>query len=228
MTTHTRLPVFTFMTAVVSSLMLTGCIIHVGASDSKGGYSYDDGSSYTSTNKSVQVSKGRTVDDVSSVNGSVTIENDVTADEISTVNGRIRIGDGVSASSVEGVNGKIEIGDNFKASESVETVNGSISIEQNSEIEEGVETVNGNITLEGVRVGENLKTKNGSIYLLDNTKVMGDVIFEKKPNQNKSWNQGKPLLKVDKSSNIEGRIIVYTDIEFDFADASLMEKVERR
>jgi DUF4097 and DUF4098 domain-containing protein YvlB len=228
MTTPTKLPVFTFIAVIMSSVMLAGCIIHVGASDKDGGYSYDNGRDYSSTNKSVKVAEGLEVEDISSVNGSVTVSDKVSADEVSAVNGRIRIGDGVSVSSVEGVNGKIDIGSNFSAKESVETVNGNITIDENSRVGKNVETVNGNIKLEGVAVNNNLSTKNGNIYLTNNTVVSGDVIFRGKTNKNQSWKNSPPVLKVDETSDIKGKIIVYRDVEFDFADESMMSKVERR
>ncbi len=227
MTKYTLLPVYTFMGLIVTSVLLAGCVIHVGASDGNGGYSSGNNSSYSSTNKSVSVGEGLNVGDVSSVNGSVTLSNSVIAKEVSSVNGRVKIGDNVTVSSVELVNGKVSIGENFSAAESVETVNGNITIGKKSSVAQNIETVNGNIELTGVSVGQDVETTNGSVYLNDGSVVNGDVIFEGKAKKN-NWRNRPPVLKVDANSDIKGKIIIFKEVEFDFADSAMLDKVERR
>jgi acyl-[acyl carrier protein]--UDP-N-acetylglucosamine O-acyltransferase len=228
MTKQTKHSVYAFIGLTVSSVLLAGCVIHVGASDNDGRYSYQDERSLNTSNKSVSVAEGLVVADVSSVNGSVTIKDNVEAQDVSNVNGSIRIGDKVSVASIESVNGSVKTGDHFTASGAVETVNGSIRIEDNSSIAASIETVNGNITLENVSVGQNVVTINGNVHLLDETIIKGDVIFQGKPNNNNTWNKRPPTLKIDADSNIQGKIIVYKEVDFDFANKALMNKVERR
>lgn len=225
MTKHTKLSVYAFITFTVSSIFLAGCVIHVGASD--GSYDYDGKRGYNTTNKSVSVAKGLNVGEVSSVNGSVTLNDSVSAEAVSSVNGRISISDNVSVESVEIVNGRIKIGESFNSSGSIETVNGKISIDQNSVVGGSVETVNGDISLSGVTISNNVESVNGSIYLLEGTLVKGDVVFEGKPNKN-NWKNSPPVLKLDANSDIQGNIIVYKEVEFDFANPALLNKVERR
>ncbi|MBT1451835.1 hypothetical protein KJ365_13160 [Glaciecola sp. XM2] len=227
MTKRMKLPVYGFIGIIAATLILTGCIIHVGASDGKGAYTYTDGDDYTSTNKSVKVAKGLTVGEVSSVNGSLSLDDNVTAEEVSNVNGRIRIGDNVTVESVSIVNGSINIGEGFSASEDVSTVNGNINIEQNSNVGASITTVNGDVDLDNVTVAENIVTVNGDIALLNGTIVEGDVRFERKPQRNNRSNR-PPTLKVDASSQIRGAIIIYDEVNFEFADPTLMDKVQRR
>lgn len=227
MTKHIKFPIYGFIGLVASMFMLAGCIIHVGASDGNGEYSYTSDKDYSSTNKSVSVASGKNVGDVSSVNGSVTIADGVTAQEVSNVNGRIEIGDNVSVESVSIVNGRISIGDNFKSTGSVETVNGNIDIDEGSQVGDSIETVNGDINLDGVKVAKDIVTVNGDLHLKSGTIIEGDVRFEGKPS-NSNWRASSPTLSVDEGAEIRGKIIIYKDVEFKFADPSMMEKVERR
>jgi hypothetical protein len=227
MTNQTRLPVYAFIGLISLSVMLAGCIIHVGARDAGSTFTYSIDDDYSTTNKSVKIPKGSAVQDVSSVNGAVTLADEVTAEELSNVNGSITIGNKVTVRGIETVNGKIQIGDNFSATESIETVNGKIAIGNHGKVSKNIETVNGNIELNKVIVGQDIETTNGSVYLMDESVVQGDVIFEGKPSKN-NRNKRPPVLKVDASSTIQGKIIVYKEVEFDFASAELLNKVERR
>lgn len=194
-------------------------------------YAYGSDQDYTSVNKRISVTSGSVAEEISSVNGSVSVGDSVTADEISSVNGKITVGTSVTADEVSTVNGKIEIGSNAQIKQSVEAVNGKIEIDTGSEIGENVSTVNGSIELTGVSVGRNVKSVNGNIYLQDGTTVKGDVIIggQHSNNQwNKSWNNKPPKLVVDATSTIDGKIIIYREVDFDFADASLASKVDDR
>ncbi|MEM0910571.1 MAG: hypothetical protein AAGJ37_06320 [Pseudomonadota bacterium] len=186
---------------------------------------------YTTVNKRVSVESGVVTDEISSVNGRVTVGDNVTADEISSVNGKVLIGNGVNAGEVSTVNGKIEISDDVSVRKSVEAVNGTIKIDAGSNIGEDVSTVNGTISLSEVTVERMVKTINGSIYLTDGTSVKGDIVIGA-PNSNKRWNKGwngrPPKLLIDANSTVDGKIIVYREVEYDFVDSSLMDKVEDR
>lgn len=230
MTTKTKLLGYGLIALFSSSLMLSGCIIHVGGHDdgdqenaSRRVSNYD----YTATNKSVKVSEGLTVKRVSSVNGTVSIEDNVTATHVSNVNGRISIANNVSVDRVKIINGNISIGDGFRAREFVETVNGNISIDEASTVGNNIASVNGNIDLDNVYVGGNIETKNGNVYLLNGTVIEGDVVFAGRPNSNNIRNR-PPTLKIDSDSLIKGQIIVYKEVNFEFSDPYLMDKVQKR
>ncbi|WP_395339339.1 hypothetical protein PN836_014275 [Ningiella sp. W23] len=240
MKNYLKLPVLGFIAAISSSIMVSGCIIHVGANDLEGGYSFDSETwdsgvsedesgkrTYSSTNKSIKVGEGKSVGDISSVNGSVKVEDGVSASEVSNVNGRIDIGNNVSVRNVDLVNGRIRIGEDFRSTGSIESVNGEITIDAGGNVGGSVETVNGDIVLKQVDVATNVSTVNGDIDLRNGSVVRGDVVFSGKPNNN-SWRQNPPKLSVDASSVIEGNIIVEKEVEFDFDDESLMDKVIRR
>ncbi len=186
---------------------------------------------YTTLNKKVNVDSGVMTDEISSVNGKVSVGNNVTAGEISSVNGKLDIGDGVNADEISTVNGKIDIGNNAIVRTSVEAVNGKIEINAGSDIGQDVATVNGSVALSGTTVGNRVKTVNGSIFLKDSTLVKGDVVIGG-PNSNKgwknSWNGKPPKLVIDANSTVEGKIIIYREVEFDFVDSTLMDKVEDR
>nr|WP_136251225.1 hypothetical protein [Ningiella ruwaisensis] len=212
---------------VICTFLLASCVIHVGASDAYSKNEQGEGRSYSATNKSVRIDEGLSVSDVSSVNGSVTLESGVQADEVSSVNGKVTIGDRVNVDSVEVVNGRITIGSDFLSEDSVESVNGRISIEENSRVGKNIETVNGDIELEGVTVGRDIITVNGDILLSDGSVVEGDIRFEGKPNNN-SYRSKPPVLRIDASSTVKGQIIIYKEVEFDFADEELASKVVRK
>lgn len=219
---------FALISLVSSSVLLSGCIIHVG-SDGPEFSTIADRSSrdFTKTNKSVTVPSALNVEEVSSVNGSVTIKDRVSATQVSNVNGRVSVGNNVSVESIETVNGSIKIGSDFSSQGNIETVNGALSIKQRSTVGGSVETVNGDINLNNVEISKNITTVNGSIYLKQGSVVNGDIVFRGKPNNNKA-RYNPPELKIDASSVVNGNIIVYKEVEFDFADASLMDKVIKR
>ncbi|GLR69347.1 hypothetical protein [Agaribacter marinus] len=248
---QTKTPVFTFISAVVASFLLAGCVIHVGASDYEDNHEkkhyYKSSNSYTSANKSVNVQDGVTTDEISSTNGSVRVGNrvtakeitsnngsldigdDVTADEISSVNGTIRIGEGASiARNIEGVNGKVVIDDNASVGQNIETINGKIKVGNNSKVKGKIETVNGSIELSGTTVDKNIETVNGNIYVQNGSHVKGDIILSGKRKRNSSWYNKPSKVVIDSSSSVDGKIIVYREVEFEFDDESLMSKVERR
>ena len=222
----TRTPVMAFITTVTTTILLAGCVVHIEAKDGNRDIQQD----YTSLNKRVSVPPGAHVNEISSFNGRVDVADDITADNISTVNGKIEVSDNVTARAISTVNGKITIGSNAKVKDSVETVNGKIEIGHGSSVGRNVSTVNGKIDLTQVTVGRDVETVNGNIELRAATVVKGDIIMGSSDNNhNHGYYQKRPLvLRIDSSSTVEGNIIIYRDIEFDFKDESLRSKIINR
>ncbi|MFT4938201.1 MAG: hypothetical protein ACI88A_001225 [Paraglaciecola sp.] len=212
---------------IFTSTLTTGCIIHVG-SDGHGGHNNGDVSSVFGR---LEVGKGKQVGDVSSVNGGVTILDHVSAEEVDSVNGNIEIGSNVSVDSVETVNGSIETGHNFIAQGSISAVNGNISILADSTIDGDISTVNGDIKLNKVTVGADINTHNGSIYLTNNSVVSGNIVYEARDTNSWGWardNDKTPTLKIDESSNVQGKIILNRKVRLEIKSSALREKVELR
>ncbi|MFT6086056.1 MAG: hypothetical protein ACJAWT_001306 [Glaciecola sp.] len=218
-----RRPIYSFIGITLISLSLGGCIIHVNAKNKDGdkdSYSSD----VTSTNKSVKVAEGRTVEDVGSVNGSVVIKDNVTAKHVSNTNGRISIGNNVSVDSVDAVNGQIKIGERFVAKEGVSTVNGQIVIQEQGQIGGGLATVNGNILLNSVVVEKDIVSVNGNIKLKAGSLVKGDIHFHKSSN---NYNKNYPVLYISADSNVHGDIILERPVELELENTSLESKIKR-
>jgi len=221
-----RRPIYSFIGITLISFALSGCIIHVNAKNKD----WDtDTTAYSSdvksTNKSVKVGAGRTVQDVGSVNGSVIIKNKVTAERVSNTNGSISIGDNVKVASVNGVNGQIKIGKDFVAEQNVSTVNGQIKIQEQGQIGGELSTVNGNISINGVIVEKNIVTVNGNVTLKDGSLVKGNIYFSGQSNQN--YNKNYPVLFISADSNVEGDIILERPVELAFENKRLESKVKR-
>jgi len=221
-----RRPVYSFIGITLLSMSLSGCIIHVNAKNKDWD---NDSTSYSddvkSTNKSVKVSEGRTVEDVGSVNGSVVIKDNVNAKDVTNTNGSISIADNVSVDSVKAVNGQIKIGEGFVAKEDVSTVNGQIAIKEQGKIGGELSTVNGSISITGVVVEKNIVTVNGSVKLNDGSIVKGDIHF--RGNSNNSYHKNYPVLYISADSDVEGDIILERPVELRLENKSLESKVKR-
>jgi hypothetical protein len=221
-----RRPIYSFIGITLISFTLGGCIIHVNAKNKDWDtdptfYSSD----VKSTNKSVKVGAGRTVQDVGSLNGSVVIKDKVTAARVSSTNGSISIGDDVKVDSVNGVNGQIKIGEGFVAEQNVSTVNGQIEIQEQGLIGGELSTVNGNISVSGVIVENDIVTVNGNVTLKDGSLVKGDVYFNGHSNQ--KYNKNYPVLYISADSKVEGNIILERPVELALENQSLESKVKR-
>lgn len=211
---------------ILTSTLSTGCIIHV---DSNGHGGHNNGE-VSSVFGSLEVGEGKQVSDVSSVNGGVTIRDHVRAEDVETVNGDIELGDNVSVHSVETVNGSIETGHHFIARGNISTVNGGISILADSTIDGDISTVNGDIKLNNVAGGADIETYNGSIFLTNNSVISGNIVFEARDTDSWSWNHNDdnpPTLKIDSSSNVQGKIILKRKVNLEFENPALNDKVEQ-
>lgn len=225
MSRHVKTPVYGFMVCFVTVIMLSGCIVHVGANSGSAEFEFD--SDYSSVNKSLTISSGKHVGDASSVNGRLTIEDDVVAEDISSVNGSLKIGKNVRADEVSTVNGKLRADENLFVKGDVSSVNGSISLSSDSTVEGNVETVNGRIGLDSVMVQENIETVNGSIYLSGKTVVEGDIIYAEN-NNNRQYKGRYPELKVDEDVRITGNIILYRPVDLFLENKDLEDKLIKK
>lgn len=224
MTRHVKTPVFLFITVFLSAIMLSGCIIHVGASTAKADYQIGD--DYSTVNKSLTIDEGKTVGDVSAVNGTLTVKDNVSAEDISGVNGSVSIGKNVFAESASTVNGRLRAQSNFVVAENVSSVNGGIFLNPNSTVGGKLETVNGQIDLDGVHVKKDIVSVSGNIHLSGNTHVEGDIVYQwNKGNSN--YNNRLPLLKISESVKLDGNIILERPVDLVLKDESLNSKVIR-
>ena len=224
MTKNIKKPIFTFMAGFTSLILLAGCVVHVGAGESDNhASSWSSGKDYSEVNKSIKISEGKSVGNVSTVNGSLHLGDKVSAEKVSSVNGRLKVGDNVTVEGLSTVNGGLSAGEGLRAEDNVSTVNGSIKLHENSQVGGTVSTVNGSINLEGVIIGQNIETVNGSISLEDNTIVKGDITY--RWNKKNNYNRKDPVLRIDASSTVEGNIYLERQVELDFADESLKSKV---
>jgi hypothetical protein len=221
MTKQVKRPVITFLLAVMSLVLLAGCIVHVGSG--KANATISSGDDYSSVNKSLTISQGRSIGDASAVNGRLTIEDGVSAKDVSSVNGRLSVGENVSVSDLSTVNGKLSAGNGLKASGDVSTVNGKIELNEGSEVKGDVSSVNGKMEIDGVTIYRNIETVNANIELTGNTVVKGDIVYKRK--KNNKYNQRNPTLHIKKGVIVEGNIIIEGPVDFEFEDDSLISKV---
>lgn len=225
MTKQVRRPVLTFIVAIMSVILLAGCIVHVGASKANAKISIDG--NYSSANKSVTVSKGKTIGDASAVNGRLTIEDNVTAKDVSSVNGRLSVGDNVTVDELSSVNGKLSAGHGLLANGNVSTVNGKIELREKSTVKGNVSSVNGKMEIDGVAIQKNIESVNASIELSGNTHVQGDIVYKRK-NNNNSYNIRNPVLRIEKGVRIDGSIILEGPVDLEFDDENLQSKVVKK
>jgi DUF4097 and DUF4098 domain-containing protein YvlB len=221
MTQQIKKPVLAFIMAVMSVILLGGCIIHVGASKANANLSFDD--DYSSVNKSLSVAAGKSIGDASAVNGSLTLGDGVSAKDVSSVNGRLSVGNNVSLDELSTVNGKLSAGRGLNATSDVSSVNGKIELNTDSVVKGSVTTVNGKMEIDGVNIEKNIETVNGSIDLTGNSRVQGDIVYKRKNNNN--YKQRNPKLYIESGVIVDGNIILEGPVDLDFDDESLYRKV---
>lgn len=221
MTKQVRRPVITFIFSVMTVILLAGCIVHVGANKANANISF--GEDYSSVNKSLSIGEGKTIGDASTVNGKLSLADNVTAQEVSSVNGRLVVGESVNVDELSTVNGKLSAGKNFTSKGDVSTVNGKIELVKDSVVKGNVRSVNGKIDIDGVDIHQNIETVNGNVELNGNTRVRGDIIFERR-NKN-SYNKRSPVLRIEKGVQVDGNIILESPVDIEFEDEDLKNKV---
>jgi DUF4097 and DUF4098 domain-containing protein YvlB len=222
MTRKVTRPVLTFILAVMSVILLAGCIVHVGASKANATISMDG--DYSSVNKSLTISQGKNVGDASAVNGRLTIEDDVTAKDVSSVNGRLTVGNDVTLDKLSTVNGKLSAGYSLFVNSDVSSVNGKIELREKSVVKGNVSSVNGKMEIDGVDIYNNIETVNATIELSGNTRVQGDIVYKRRNNNNR-YNQRNPVLRIEKGVHVGGNIILEATVDLEFDDEDLKNKV---
>lgn len=174
-------------------------------------------------NGGIRVSAEERVGDISSVNGGIDLGSDAVAERLDTVNGGIDLDERVEIEGAETVNGGIRVSRDVTVHGSLSTVNGGIQTNPGTVIEERVRTVNGKIRLRDTRVGENVQTSNGDIFLTDGSVVEGDIIVKGR----RSWvgrffnfNQKPSEIVIDADSTVMGDIHLYRKVNLDIADGA--------
>lgn len=211
----------------VLTLSTSGCIIHVGGQDNND----RDKSDYSSVFGGVDVSENKQVGELSSVNGNITMQDNVSARDVNAVNGNIEISNNVQVHNVSTVNGDIQAQTYLSVKRVVSTVNGNITLGSGSMVGKDVTTVNGDIYLTQTFVSDDIKTKHGSITLVEGSVVEGDIEFESQVSggwwSDKSREHNPPTLTIDGSSDVKGRIILRQVVVLEIENPVLLAKVER-
>ena len=71
---------------------------------------------------------------------------------------------------------------------------------------------------------QNVTTVNGDIRLLDNTHVMGDVVFERTDRSH--WGSpSRPVLEIDSTSSVAGNIHLHRDVQLRIDDKADVNKI---
>lgn len=201
---------------IVSSSLLTGCIVVVDAAD-KGNSSY----------QSASAAQGG---DISRVNGSINISDNSQMQELSTVNGSIKLGNNVRVRSADTVNGSIKAASGLQVQQGLSTVNGSIELSKGTQVGANVTTVNGGIRLDNTLVTGELSTVNGSISLKNSSQVKGDIVFAERK-KSRSWfgkdqdEKNQPKLYISADSVVEGKIILRQPVQLQLENTSLAARV---
>jgi len=121
------------------------------------------------------------------------------------------------------VNGGIRVSSDATLHGSLTTVNGGIQTNPGTEIERRVSTVNGKIRLRDTRVGEDVQTSNGDIFLTDGSIIEGDIVVKDR----RSWLnrifgfEGRnSRIIIDSNSAVRGDIHLYREVDLDIADGA--------
>ena len=170
---------------------------------------------------SITVHEGEQMGDLSSINGSIYLKSNATVDDAETVNGSIKIEDNVTMGSATTVNGSILAGTNLQVDGDVRTVNGEIRLASGTSVGQA-ETVNGSIDLDMTQVGSSVSTVNGNITLDNNSKVLGDIVFEE--NQSR-FSRSRPRLTIDSTSSVSGTIHLYQEVILNISDSASVGEI---
>ena len=174
-------------------------------------------------NGGIRVSAEEQVGDISSINGGIDLGSGASADLLGTVNGAIELDERVEITGAETVNGGIRVSSDVTLHGSLTTVNGGIQTNPGTEIERRVSTVNGKIRLRDTRVGEDVQTSNGDIFLTDGSIIEGDIVGKGR----RSWLnrifgfEGRnSRIIIDSNSAVRGDIHLYREVDLDIADGA--------
>ena len=214
--------VLNFLVLCIALTSLTGCIIKIDTDD----WDWDDNRHdyYDSKNGKVEIREGQNTGDIESVNGGVVLNDGSSAGKIEVVNGSVRLYDDVQVESINATNGSIRGRENLNVTHDVSTVNGTIRLGEGTNVGTSVSTINGTIRLAGTQVNQNITTVNGDIRLLNNTHVLGDLIFERSDRSH--WGSpSKPVLEIDSTSSVKGTIHLRRDVQLRIDDKADVNKI---
>lgn len=225
MTTMMKKSVFTIgLLFVLLALPAYGASMNESIRIAAGGKSGGE----SSLNGSITIGENAIVSGgIRTVNGSIRVDNGARVETASTVNGRVKLHDHVKSSDLETVNGAIYVGSSATVDGGIEAVNGAISIGSGSSVAEGVSNVNGEIELVGAKVGGDISTFSGDVYLADRSVVGGDIIVEKPS----SWgfggnNDRKPRVVIGPGSEVAGVINLEYEVELFISQTAKVGGVE--
>ena len=204
---------------LVSSSILSGCVIHVGNANAM------EGSDFSSILGNIDIAAGKHAGDISSVNGNVEISEGGSADEVSIVNGDLEMEGHVTVGNVDIVNGDIAATSHLTVLEGMKSVNGNILIPQQSSIGGSIETVNGDIDMTDTSVKKSIETVSGDITLRGATHVGGDIVYHKTESSWTKFSDDTPTLTVGHDAIIEGKIILHRPVTLKFDNQDLHQKV---
>jgi DUF4097 and DUF4098 domain-containing protein YvlB len=154
-------------------------------------------------NGRVHVLAGRPVSSVATVNGPIDIDADAAVTSAATVNGDIKAGTHVKAQSITTVNGSIDLGNGDQVAGWVTTINGSITLANGSDVSGAVTNVTGSIDLTNAHVGGGIKTANGNINILGQSRVQGGILVEA-ATVAASDGGGTPRIVIGPNADVEG------------------------
>jgi len=201
---------------------LTGCIIKVDTDDWD--WDVDHHQHHEAVNGDIEVREGEQTGDIELVNGGVVLNEGSIAGNVEVVNGTVKLYADVQVESINATNGSIRGKENLQVIHDVGTVNGTIRLDEGTEVGTGVSSINGTIRLQGTQVSQNVTTVNGDIRLLDNTHVLGDVIFERS-DRSRWGNPSKPVLEIDSTSSVAGTIHLHRDVQLRIDDKAKVNKI---
>ncbi|BFT30798.1 hypothetical protein D210916BOD24_19740 [Alteromonas sp. D210916BOD_24] len=204
---------------LVSTSMLSGCVIHVGNANAM------EGSDFSSILGNIDIAAGKHAGDISSVNGNVEISEGGSADEVSIVNGNLNMEGHVTVGSVDIVNGDITATTHLTILDNMESVNGNIQIPNHSNIGGSIETVNGDIEIANSVVKNNIETVSGDIALRGVTHVVGDIVFHNTESSWGAFSDDKPTLTIGQDVTIDGNIILERPVTLELENDALHQKV---
>ncbi|MFQ5629639.1 MAG: hypothetical protein ACE5I1_12820 [bacterium] len=164
-----------------------------------------------SVNRSIEIDDGETVSSsLNTVNGNILIGNEcVVKGSSRTVNGRIEVGRNSEVDELQCVNGSIRLGKEVHVLGDIETVNGSVSCDPGVKIDGEINSINGSVDLENTTVRRDLTTYNGSITLLDESIIDGDIVIEE--NKGSSSHRRRLKIRITENSVVKGDIDVRDD-----------------
>jgi hypothetical protein len=161
-----------------------------------------DGDGSSKVNGSVHIPAGKAADAATTVNGSIHIDDSAAVTSATTVNGSVRLGEHATAMSLKTVNGAISVGAGAHVSENAASVNGELILADGAEVAGHLTNVNGKIGLTAAHVAGGIKTVNGSISIMGNSRVEGGIMVDKPSGF--TFNSSDPVIIIGPGAVVQG------------------------